>query len=616
MPAPSVRWLAAAIAALLLLPPPPADAAPRRQATQSRTLPAQDKAAQLNRLYEEYWDASLRLNPLQATFQGDHRHGGYLPNFLSAAYRQQVHEFTSDWLARAEAIGEDGLAGQDLLSYRIFVREARSALDGERFPGWMQPVTPYNSPATLVAMLGSGTSAQPFETVQDYENWSRRAIGVPALFDQAIANMREGITAGVVLPRPLAETLLPQLDAVIRPSAEETLFWAPVRNMPESFSSADRERLAAEYKRMIENRLMPSYRRLRGFIATEYLPAARASAGLGALPDGKAWYAWQIRQSTTTSDVGAAQLHAIGQDEVTRLHAEITALMKQVRFRGNMAKFFRFMQEDKRFRYPDEAAVLAQYTALQSTVQARMGEQFMQFPRAGFEIRAVEPWRVAAAPAAAYMPPAVDGSSPGILQVNTGEPATRRRWEAEDLFLHEGLPGHHLQLALQQELGELPRFRRLGGETAYTEGWGLYAESLGPALGLYEDPYARFGYLHSALLRAVRLVVDTGLHDQGWSREEAIAYVQKNSAASAVDATAEVQRSMALPGQPLAYKVGELKITELRERARQALGPAFDVRAFHAEVLKDGSVPLDVLEDKIEAWIATGNPAPAPAATP
>jgi len=607
MPARPLRWLSAAIAVALLLPHPPAEAAPRRQSTQARTAPLQDKAARLNLLYEEYWDASLQLNPLQATFQGDPRHGAYLPNFLSAAYRQQVHEFTSDWLARVEAIGEDGLGGQDLLSYRIFVRQARNALDGERFPGWMQPVTPYNSPATLVAMLGSGTSAQPFETVQDYERWSQRVIGVPALFDQAIANMREGITAGVVLPRPLAEKLLPQLDAVIRPAAEHTVFWAPVRNMPESFAPADRERLTAEYRRMIENRLMPSYRRLRGFIATEYLPAARTSAGLGALPGGAQWYAWQIRQATTT-DAAPAQLHQTGLDEVARIHDEIAALMKQTRFRGNRAKFFRFMQEDKRFRYADEGAVLAKYAQLQATVQSRMGGQFMHFPRAGFEIRPVEAWRAAAAPAAAYTPPVGDG--PGVLQVNTSAPATRRSWEAEDLFLHEGLAGHHLQLALQQELGGLPRFRRLGAETAFTEGWGLYAESLGSELGLYQDPYARFGYLHSALLRAVRLVVDTGLHDQGWSREQAIDYIQKNSAASQADAVAEVERSMALPGQPLAYKVGELKIAELRERARNARGPGFDVRAFHAEVLKDGSVPLDVLEDKIDAWIAS------PPATP
>ena len=584
----------------------PASTQPKAKAqpTAKPAAKAEDKAQQLQRLYAEYWEQSLQLNPLQATFQGDPRWNDQLPNYLSPEFRQRNHDSTAGWLAKAEAIGEDGLHGQDLLSYRIFVRNARDALEGERFPSWMQPVNQFNNPATLVAMLGSGASAQPFASVQDYDNWLARAEQVPTLFRQAVANMEQGMAAGVVQPRPLMDKVLPQLDALIRPSAEETLFWNPIRNMPAGFPEAERERLTAAYKRSIEEQLLPAYRMLRAFIADRYLPASRDSAGMGALPDGAAWYAWNARQSTTT-DLSPDQLHQIGLDEVARIHAEIGQVMKQVRFRGSMQKFFRFMQDDKRFQFADEDALLAFHRSLEPKVMARVPEQFSLLPKAGFEVRAVEPYRAQSAAAGSYMRPSGDGSRPGVFYVNTWDLPTRKTWDAEDLFLHEAIPGHHFQLALQQELEGLPAFRRFGGETAFAEGWGLYAESLGRELGLYQDPYSYFGYLQNELWRAIRLVVDTGLHHKGWTREQVIEYMLQNSASSRTDAVAEAERYMAIPGQALAYKVGELKIQALRRKAQAALGPRFDVRQFHAEVLKDGSVPLDVLEAKIDAWIAT-----------
>ncbi|MCR6685018.1 DUF885 family protein [Pseudoxanthomonas sp.] len=605
------RWLVLPVALLLALPPPVAEAA-RKKATQRPAArstaatrapaPAPSKAQRLQRIYADYWEASLRLNPLQATFQGDGRWNDQLPNYLSAAFRQQGREFTTEWLGKVEAVGEDGLEGQDLLSYRIFVRNARDALEGERFPGWMQPVNQFNNPATLMAMLGSGASAQPFRTVADYDAWARRALGIPVLFDQAIANMREGMAAGVVQPRPLMQKVLPQLDALIRPTAEETLFWNPIRNMPEDIPAAERERIAADYKRLVENRLMPAYRRLRGFIATEYLPATRASDGLGALPGGDEWYAYLVRQSTT-SDLDPEQIHRIGLEEVERIHGEIAAVMKQARFRGSMQKFFRFMQTDKRFQFADEEALLAFHRSLEPKVMARVPDYFSLLPKAGFEVRAVEPYRAQSAAGGSYMRPSGDGSRPGVFYVNTYDLPSRKTWDAEDLFLHEAIPGHHFQLALQQELHDLPAFRRFGGETAFTEGWGLYAESLGRDLGLYQDPYSYFGYLQNELWRAIRLVVDTGLHGKGWTRQQVIDYMLENSATSRAEAVAEAERYMAIPGQALAYKTGELKIVQLRRKAQAALGERFDVRAFHAEVLKDGSVPLDVLEAKIDAWI-------------
>ncbi|MBB3887749.1 DUF885 family protein [Xanthomonas campestris pv. campestris] len=564
----------------------------------------QSKAQQLTLLYDQYWDASLKLNPLQATFQGESRYNDQLPNFLSPAFRQQSHDFTTLWLAKVEAIGPDGLSGQDLLSYQIFVRDARSALAAEQFPSWMLPINQFYNIASIAVVMGSGTGAQPFNTVKDYDNWSRRALGIPDLFDQAITNMRAGMQAGVVQPKALMEKVLPQLDAIIARSAEESLFWGPIRNLPADMPEADKQRITAEYKRMIEFRIMPAYRALRGFIATEYLPACRDTAGLAALPNGAAWYAYDVRQSTT-SDLTPAQIHQTGLDEVARLQGEIQNVAKQVKFRGNLPKFYKFMETDKRFVFRSESELLDAYRGLQSRVQAAVPRLFATQGIPALDVRPVEPQRAQAAASGSYMRPNPHDNTPGIFYVNTSNLPARPRWEGESLFLHEGVPGHHYQLGLQQQLTDLPKFRRFGGETAFIEGWGLYAESLGRELGLYQDPYNYYGYLQNALLRSIRLVVDTGLHSQGWTRAQAIDYMLQNSAVTREDAEAEVDRYLAIPGQALAYKVGEMKISQLREQAQRELGPRFDVRAFHTEVLKDGSVPLEILQDKVQRWIAT-----------
>ncbi|MEB2186824.1 DUF885 family protein [Xanthomonas campestris pv. campestris] len=564
----------------------------------------QSKAQQLTLLYDQYWDASLKLNPLQATFQGESRYNDQLPNFLSPAFRQQSHDFTTLWLAKVEAIGPDGLSGQDLLSYQIFVRDARSALAAEQFPSWMLPINQFYNIASIAVVMGSGTGAQPFNTVKDYDNWSRRALGIPDLFDQAITNMRAGMQAGVVQPKALMEKVLPQLDAIIARSAEESLFWGPIRNLPADMPEADKQRITAEYKRMIEFRIMPAYRALRGFIATEYLPACRDTAGLAALPNGAAWYAYDVRQSTT-SDLTPVQIHQTGLDEVARLQGEIQNVAKQVKFRGNLPKFYKFMQTDKRFVFRSESELLDAYRGLQSRVQAAVPRLFATQGIPALDVRPVEPQRAQAAASGSYMRPNPHDNTPGIFYVNTSNLPARPRWEGESLFLHEGVPGHHYQLGLQQQLTDLPKFRRFGGETAFIEGWGLYAESLGRELGLYQDPYNYYGYLQNALLRSIRLVVDTGLHSQGWTRAQAIDYMLQNSAVTREDAEAEVDRYLAIPGQALAYKVGEMKISQLREQAQRELGPRFDVRAFHTEVLKDGSVPLEILQDKVQRWIAT-----------
>ncbi|HEY0504449.1 MAG TPA: DUF885 family protein [Lysobacter sp.] len=596
---PSLRPLALALALTVSA----AAASPVLAATPQATAAQPAKAERLNAMYEQYWEELLKLNPLQATFQGDNRYNDRLPNTLSAQYRRQMHDFNTRWLKSARDIGSDGLSGQDLLSYEIFVRDREDSLEAEKFPTWQQPVNQFYNFASTFVQLGSGTGAQPFKTVQDYDNWLKRAALAPAIFDQAIANSREGVKHGIVQPKALMVKVIPQLDALIKDKAEDTLFWGPVKNFPAGFGDADKQRLTTQYKALIETQLMPAYRELRDFVANEYLPKTRATSGLGALPDGEAWYAFNARNSTTT-DLTPAQIHQIGLDEVKRIHGQIEGVMKQVGFKGSMKEFFAFMQNDPRFSFQDEPALLAYYRGLEDKINQKIPEQFTLIPKAAFEIRPVEPFRAQSAAGGSYMRPSQDGSRPGIFYVNTYDLPTRKTWDAEDLYLHEAIPGHHFQLALQQELTGLPKFRRFGSEIAFSEGWGLYAESLGRDLGVYTDPYSYFGYLQNELWRAIRLVVDTGLHSKGWTREQVIAYMLDNSAESETQSTAEAERYMAIPGQALAYKMGELKIKELRARAEKALGAKFDVREFHAEVLRDGSVPLEILEGKIDRWIA------------
>uniref|UniRef100_UPI0028B069D1 DUF885 domain-containing protein n=1 Tax=Stenotrophomonas sp. TaxID=69392 RepID=UPI0028B069D1 len=582
-----------------------------RRAAPRPTAPARavPRAVQLERLYDEYWDASMRLNPLQATFQGETRYNDQLPNILSAAWRQQSHDFTVEWLGKVEKVGSDGLQGQDLLSYQIFVRDARATLDAERYPSWMMPISQYYNIGSIMAILGAGAGAQPFNTVQDYDTWSRRSLGIPPLFDQAIDNMRQGMKAGVVQPRDLMEKVLPQLDAVIKPTAEESIFWSPIRTMPDSIAAEDKARISAEYKRMIELRIMPAYRALRGFIATEYLPATRESTGLGALPDGQAWYANLIVQ-TTASDQTAAQLHALGEQRVQELQAQIAAVMKESKLRGSQAKLLKSMRNDRQFQYVNADDLLNRYRQVQQQVSTRLPQVLDTLPKAGLEIRPVDPERALAAAAAAYQPS--PAGQPGVLYVNTRDLPSRKRWSVPVQYLHEAIPGHHVQLGLQQELAKLPRFRRQGGDVAFIEGWGLYAETLGDELGAYNDPYDRIGYLYSRLLRATRVVADTGVHAQGWSKQQAVSYLQKNADMSADDASAEVERIMAQPGQALSNVAGLTTIVALRDKARAQQGAAFDLRRFHAELLKDGSMPLDVLGRKMDRWMAQ----PAAAATP
>lgn len=567
-------------------------------------------AAELDKLYVDFWEETLKHNPLQATFVGDPRYNAELPNFLSAEYRKQTHDFNQRWLDRIKAIDPSALDGQARISYDIFVRNLEMELEGEQFPSWQLPINQFFSIPNWVALLGSGTNAQPFKTVKDYDDWLSRAGKLPAIFDQAIANMREGIAAGVVQPKVLMEKVIPQLDALIKDKPEETTFWKPIENLPKDFSDADKQRLTEAYRKLIAEQLTPAYTRLRDYTKDEYLPKGRDTVALSALPNGEAWYAYSVKSSTTT-DLTPAQIHDIGLKEVERIHGEMREVMKEVGFEGDLKDFFKFVASDKQFEFKNEQALLEAYNAFGESLEPSLDKLFSLKPKASFEIRAVEPFRAESASGGSYQTPSEDGTRPGIFYVNTYDLPTRKTWDMESLYLHEAKPGHHFQLALQQELTDLPKFRRFGGETAFAEGWGLYSESLGKELGAYTDPYQYFGRLQAELWRAIRLVVDTGLHTKGWTREQVIEYMLTNSAESETSSISEAERYIAIPAQALAYKIGELKILELRKKAQDALGDKFDIRAFHAEVLKDGSVPLSVLESKIDRWIAGQPPPPS-----
>ena len=561
-------------------------------------------AAELDTLYAEYWEESLKLNPINATFIGDKRYNDQLPNFFSADYRKQTGEFNRRWLQRLQGLDVSKVEGQARLSHEILVESLQEQIAGEAFPDWQQPINQFFSVPNYIVMLGSGSSAQPFKTVKDYDDWLARAGKVPALFEQAIANMREGVQAGVVQPRLLMQKVLPQLDGVVSDDPQKTPFWGPISNLPADFSDTDKKRLTEAYTAMINQQLVPAFRGLRTYLADEYIPVARETHGLGALPNGAEWYA-HLAKSTTTTSLTPAEIHQIGLDEVARLRTELEQLKTEVGFEGDLKSFFKYMSTDPKFTFKSEDAILKDYRDLEAKVNQKVPELFSLMPKAAFEIRPVEAFRAASEAAGSYMSPSEDGTRPGIFYLNTYDLPARKSWARDSLYLHEAIPGHHFQLALQQELKDVPAFRRFGGQTAYIEGWGLYAESLGKELGVYADPYQRFGQLSAEIWRAIRLVVDTGLHSKGWTREQVLEYMHDNSGLSETDAIAEAERYMAIPGQALAYKIGQLKITELRNKAQQELGDKFDIREFHAQVLGDGSLPLAVLETKIDRWIAT-----------
>jgi uncharacterized protein (DUF885 family) len=567
------------------------------------------RVAKLSALYTEFWEENLKVYPLTATSAGDPRYNAELPNFFAVAYRDQQKAFHQKYLDRARAIGNDGLAGQDRLSFEIFTLNRESEIEDLKFPRHLLPINQFYNFGNSLAQLGSGVGAQPFKTVKDYDDWLKRAGRAPLLLDTAIANMREGVKAGLVQPRVLMERTLPQLDANAVDDPEKSIFWGPIERMPKDFPAADRERLTAAFRTLISTQLTPAYRRMRTFIADEYLPKCRDTFGIGALPGGAAWYEHLVRDNTLRS-MTPAKVHQIGLDEVARLQegmrgvAKDLGYAKPVKSLPELNAFFDWVKQRDDMYFTSREELLKTYQSFGTNVAPLLPAYFNLRPKTDYEVRLVEPFREASASSGQYQGPTLDGTRPGVFFVNAYDLKARPRSALAALSLHEAAPGHHFQISLQRELGDLPMFRRFSRDTAYIEGWGLYAEWLGYEMGIYKDPVQRFGALDAELWRAIRLVTDSGIHFKGWTRQQTLDYMYANSPAEETRAVSEAERFSAIPGQALAYKVGQLKIIELRHRAEKALGKKFNVAAFHDEVLKDGAVPLEVLEAKIDRWIA------------
>ena len=585
--------------------PPPSTDAPAAATTES--TPARqstDQKQRLDALFESYFEEALELSPLLATYIGDHRYDDRLPNSIGPEHIAASRAMNRKYLDAIRAIDPARLAPTDRISYDIFLRERERELRAERFPAELLPLNQAGSLLTIMPALGSGENAQPFETAQDYDDWLKRLDGLVVWMDQAIANMRVGVTKGTVQPRAVMEKVLPQLDAMIVPQADESQYFAPLKRFPESIAQADRDRLTKAYTQALEAKLLPAYGRLRDFVRDEYLPRTRATVAWTALPDGEGWYAFHVQEHTTTA-LTPDEIHTIGLGEVRRILGEMDGVRQRVGFDGDLEAFFKHLETDPKFYFTNGKDLVQGYRDLKTRIDASLPKLFSVFPKADYEVREVEAFRAASAAGAFYEQPSADGSRPGIFYVNTHNLKAQPKFGMETLSLHEAAPGHHFQVAIQQELEDVPRFRRFGGDyTAYVEGWALYAESLGKELGFFTDPYQWFGRLNDEQLRAMRLVVDTGLHAKGWSRERAIQFMLDNSTLAESDVVSEVERYIAWPGQALGYKVGDLALQRLRRNAEAELGPRFDVRDFHREVLRDGAVPMDVLEAKIERWIA------------
>lgn len=584
--------------------------------TEEQAAPVDDaaaleaKVAEINALYAEFDEEFLALNPIFATFRGDNRFndqwGPY--DFLSDEYADAMYDLHKRYLDRIVAIDPEGLGDQDRSNYEIFKFDRQNAIDREDRGfndfGALTPVSQFFSVPNFIVLLGSGANAQPFNTPEDYDNWIKRSGGITNHVELTIAKMREGVELGVVQPTILMEKTLPQLAAQVVDSAEESNFWGPITRMPEEFSDEERERITNEYREQIEGVLIPAYAKLHTYINDEYLKHTRETIGQSDVPGGAEYYAFLVNETTTTG-LTPQEIHDIGKREVARLSAEMEKVRDQVGFDGDMQAFFEYLRTDPQFYYDNPEDLLAGYEDLRQRIDPQLENIFDVLPKASYVLKEVEEFRAESMAGAQYFPGTPDGSRPGIFYVNTFQLDQRPKYMMEALSLHEANPGHHFQITVTQELEELPAFRRFNFYTAYVEGWGLYAESLGHELGMYEDPYQSFGALFADILRANRLVVDTGMHALGWTRQQAIDYMIGNSPMAEVDVIAEVDRYIAIPSQALAYKIGQLKIRELRTRAEEALGEGFDVREFHSQVLTSGALPLAVLEDKIDRWIAS-----------
>ena len=559
---------------------------------------APDPAKALNDFFAAEWDYTMRQSPVWASYLGDRRYNDqWGDHSLAATAARHEHELAA--LKSLQAIPRAGLGEGDQLNYDLFERDLKNQIEGYRFKFYLVPLNQREGPQTSDDVAAS----LRFETTGDYEDWLARLQKFPTVLAQTTDVMREGARLHIVQPKIVMQRIPGQLDKQIVAKPEDSGFFRPFRKFPAGVPAADQQRLTDAAKKAIAEGVVPAFVKFKEFFEKEYLPACYDKVGAWQHPDGEAAYAYLARVSTTTN-LTPQQIHEIGLKEVARIRAEMEQIKDKVGFKGTLPEFFNYLRTDPKFFYKTGEELLQAYRAMAKETDPLLVKIFHKLPRMTYGVTPIPAMIAPDTTAAYYSPPADDGSRPGRYFVNLYMPEARPKWEMRALSLHESVPGHHFQISIAMEQGELPRFRRNGSYTAYVEGWGLYSESLGNEMGLYEDPYDKFGELTYDMWRAVRLVVDTGMHAMKWDRQQAIDYFMANAAKTELDVTNEIDRYIAWPGQALAYKIGQLKIKELRVRAQTALGAKFDLRAWHDHLLACGAVPLDVLEKRMDAWVA------------
>ncbi len=562
-----------------------------------------DVTTAFNAMLEAYYEEGLQLNPVQATFAGDNRFNDQFPNPLADETVAKLKAYYTTYKNKLSQFEDADLSESQQMTKAILQWECDMNLASFEFRQDYFPIDQMWSINLVVGQLASGSSAQPFKTVEDYNNWLKRLEGYIAWMTSAEAKMKEGMEEGYVLPKALILKVLPQLKVLTVENLDTHLFYSPIKNLPEDFSEVDKKQIEESYRAIISEKVIPAYKSLHQFMSTNYLEAGRASSGVSEIPNGEAFYKHQIKLYTTTN-MTADEIHKLGLSEVARISSEMDKIKSAVGYKGDLKSFFDYVRNKKElmpFKEPQE--VIDNFNAIHDRMKPQIEKLFDVKPKTPFEVRRTEAFRENSA-SAEYNPGSLDGTRPGIFYTPIPDVTKYNIYSDESLFLHEAIPGHHYQISLTQESEVLPKFRKTLWYSGYGEGWALYSESLGKELGLYTDPYQYFGMLGAEMHRAIRLVVDTGLHSKGWTREQAIQYSLDNEAESEAGIISEIERYMAMPGQALSYKIGQLKIRELRAKAEKELGAKFDVRQFHNEVLETGCVPLALLEDKINTWIA------------
>lgn len=575
------------------------------------------KLEPIDSVFKAYYDFKKSTNPIEASKAGFNSYNDTIANYISDHYQETLKEGYRRFLNQLDAYDEKMMGKEQWLSLRVMQWDCAIKLEGldnelvtiaspiYDLPSFeLMPLLQIQSLHLYVAQLGSGASVQPFKSVQDYENWLKRLEDYLIFLDTCIEKMEAGIAKKVVLPKTIVLKMIPQLQEFINAPVAEHLFTTPIRNFPQDLNETDKARIEKEYKAFVSDQLIPKYKMLNLFLTDIYLPTSRETSGLSDLPHGKETYDYLIKLHTTTT-MTADEIHELGKSEVQRILGEMNKVKNEIGFKGDLKAFFNHVRQRKDqmpFSKPEE--VIANYNAIQNRMEPKLNTLFDLKPKAGFEVRRTEAFREASA-SAEYVPGSKDASRSGIFYIPIPNVESYNKFADEALFLHEAIPGHHFQLSLQQENNKLPEFLHPESMGVFVEGWALYAESLGKELGLYEDPFQYFGMLSMEMHRAIRLVVDTGIHAKGWTREEAIQYSLENEAESEDGIIAEIERYIATPGQALSYKLGQLKIRELRNKAENAFGDDFDIKEFHNQVLNSGSLALILLEEKIDGWIAS-----------